>query len=107
MIMVQMPYNLKASAEVKIYEKLLKRASIGPMHLAPHALEVAAMFAVLSRLEEPKLAGLTRVKKLRLYDGQEVEGFRQKDIKLIKAQTEREAWMASRHASSSTASPRR
>jgi serine protein kinase len=90
MIMVQMPYNLKASAEVQIYEKLLKRASLGQLHLAPHALEVAAMFAVLSRLEEPKLAGLTLVKKMRLYDGQEVEGFRQKDIKLIKAQTERE-----------------
>jgi serine protein kinase len=90
MIMVQMPYNLKASAEVKIYEKLLKRASIGTIHTAPHALEVAAMFAVLSRLEEPKMAGLTLVKKMRLYDGQEVEGFRQKDVKLIKAQTERE-----------------
>jgi serine protein kinase len=90
MIMVQMPYNLKASAEVKIYEKLLKRASVGTLHIAPHALEVAAMFAVLSRLEEPKMAGLTLVKKMRLYDGQEVEGFRQKDIKLIKAQTERE-----------------
>jgi serine protein kinase len=90
MIMVQMPYNLKVSAEVQIYEKLLKRAHLGRLHLAPHALEVAAMFAVLSRLEEPKLAGLTLVKKLRLYDGQEVEGFRQKDLKLIKAQTERE-----------------
>jgi serine protein kinase len=90
MIMVQMPYNLKVSAEVQIYEKLLKRANLGSLHLAPHALEVAAMFAVLSRLEEPKLAGLTLVKKLRLYDGQEVEGFRQKDLKLIKAQTERE-----------------
>src|ERR671925_1392960 len=90
MIMVQMPYNLKVSAEVMIYEKLLKRASLGSLHLAPHTLEVAAMFAVLSRLEEPKTAGLTLVKKLRLYDGQEVEGFRQKDVKLIKAQTERE-----------------
>jgi serine protein kinase len=90
MIMVQMPYNLKASAEVHIYEKLLRRASLGTIHIAPHALEVAAMFAVLSRLEEPKLAGLTRVKKMRLYDGQEVEGFRHKDLKLIKGQTERE-----------------
>jgi len=90
MIMVQMPYNLKVSAEVKIYEKLLKRASLGDIHIAPHALEVAAMFAVLSRLEEPQLAGLTLLKKMRLYDGQEVEGFRQKDVKLIKAQTERE-----------------
>jgi serine protein kinase len=90
MIMVQMPYNLKVSAEVKIYEKLLKRANLGTIHIAPHTLEVAAMFAVLSRLEEPKTAGLTLVKKMRLYDGQEVEGFRQKDVKLIKAQTERE-----------------
>jgi serine protein kinase len=90
MIMVQMPYNLKVSAEVQIYEKLLQRASLGPLHLAPHALEVAALFAVLSRLEAPKLAGLTLIKKLRLYDGQEVEGFRQKDLKLIKGQTERE-----------------
>src|SRR5215831_10981796 len=90
MIMVQMPYNLKVSAEVKIYEKLLKRANLGTIHIAPHALEVAAMFAILSRLEEPKTAGLTLVKKMRLYDGQEVEGFRQKDVKLIKAQTERE-----------------
>jgi serine protein kinase len=90
MIMVQMPYNLKASAEIKIYEKLLKRASLGNIHIAPHSLDVAAMFAVLSRLEEPKMAGLTLVKKMRLYDGQEVEGFRQKDIKLIRAQTERE-----------------
>jgi len=90
MIMVQMPYNLKVSAEIKIYEKLLKRASLGNIHIAPHSLDVAAMFAVLSRLEEPKMAGLTLVKKMRLYDGQEVEGFRQKDIKLIRAQTERE-----------------
>ena len=90
MIMVQMPYNLKVSAEIRIYEKLLKRASIGNIHIAPHSLDVAAMFAVLSRLEEPKMAGLTLVKKMRLYDGQEVEGFRQKDIKLIKGQTERE-----------------
>lgn len=90
MIMVQMPYNLKVSAEIRIYEKLLKRANIGAIHIAPHALEVAATFAVLSRLEEPKMAGLTLVKKMRLYDGQEVEGFRQKDVKLIKAQTERE-----------------
>jgi serine protein kinase len=90
MIMVQMPYNLKVSAEVQIYEKLLKRASIGPIHIAPHALEMAGMFAVLSRLEEPKMAGLTLIKKMHLYDGQDVEGFRQKDVKMIKAHTERE-----------------
>jgi len=90
MIMVRMPYNLKVSAEIKIYEKLLRQASLDTIHIAPHTLEVAALLAVLSRLEEPKMAGLTLVKKMRLYDGQEVEGFRQKDVKLIKASTERE-----------------
>ena len=60
------------------------------LHIAPHALRVAAIFAVLSRLEEPKMAGLTLLKKLKLYDGEDVEGFRQKDVKLIQEQTERE-----------------
>src|SRR5207302_862677 len=47
-------------------------------------------FAVLSRLEEPKMSGLTLLKKLKLYDGEDADGFRQKDIKQIKEQTERE-----------------
>ncbi|MBI5649833.1 MAG: protein prkA [Chloroflexi bacterium] len=91
MIVVRMPYNLRISAEEKIYEKLLRQANIGGIHIAPHALQVAATFAVMSRLEEPKIKGLTLGKKMRLYDGAEdVEGFRQKDVKQIKEQTERE-----------------
>ena len=90
MIMVQMPYNLKVSAEIKIYEKLLRRASIGNIHIAPHALKIAAMFGVLSRLEAPKMDNLTLVKKMKLYDNQDVEGFKQKDVKEITKQTERE-----------------
>ena len=58
--------------------------------MAPHTLRVVAIFAVLSRLEEPKMSGLTLLKKLKLYDGEDVEGFRQKDAKQIKEQSERE-----------------
>jgi len=90
MIMVRIPYNLKVSQEERIYEKLLRQTNLQGLHLAPHALRVAAMFAILSRLEEPKIAGLTLLKKLKLYDGEDVEGFRQKDIKLIQEQAERE-----------------
>lgn len=89
MIMVRIPYNLKVSQEERIYEKLLRPITIKP-HKAPHALRIAAIFAVLSRLEPPKTAGLTLLKKLKLYDGEDVEGFRQKDIKQIKEQTEHE-----------------
>jgi serine protein kinase len=90
MIMIRIPYNLKVSQEERIYQKLLRQTNLPDLHLAPHTLRVAAIFAVLSRLEEPKSSGLTLVKKLKLYDGEDVEGFRQKDVKLIREQTERE-----------------
>jgi len=90
MIMVRIPYNLQVSQEERIYRKLLRQTTLPGVHSAPHTLRVAAIFAVLSRLEEPKLSGLTLLKKLKLYDGDDVEGFRQKDIKLIKEHTERE-----------------
>ncbi|MHB8619710.1 MAG: protein prkA, partial [Chloroflexota bacterium] len=91
MIVVRMPYNLRVSDEVRIYEKLLRQANVSGVHIAPHTLEVASMFAVLSRLEEPKIRGLSLVKKMRLYDGaDDVQGFRRKDVKQIKEQTERE-----------------
>ena len=90
MIMVRLPYNLKVSQEERIYRKLLHQVNLGSLHLAPHTLRVAAILAVLSRLEEPKMNGLTLTKKLKLYDGEDVEGFRQKDVKLIREQCERE-----------------
>jgi serine protein kinase len=90
MIMVRIPYNLKVSQEERIYQKLLRATSLEGVHVAPHTLRVAAIFAVLSRLEEPKMSGLTLLKKLKLYDGDDVDGFRQKDVKQIKEQTERE-----------------
>ena len=90
MILVRMPYNLKVSQEERIYQKLLRQTDLQDIHIAPHTLRVAAIFAILSRLEEPQMAGLSLLKKMKLYDGDEVEGFRQKDVKTIQEQTERE-----------------
>ncbi len=90
MIMVRIPYNLKVSQEERIYDKLLRQTDMQGLHIAPNALHVAAIFAVLSRLEAPTTNGLTLIKKLKLYDGEDVEGFRQKDLKTIQEQTERE-----------------
>lgn len=69
-ILVRVPYNLRLRDEVKIYEKLLGESRLRGVHIAPHTLEVAAMFAVLSRLKEPKRQGISLMRKLRLYDGQ-------------------------------------
>src|SRR2546426_4512344 len=90
MIMVRIPYNLKVSQEERIYGKLLRQTNLQGLHIAPHALHVAAIFAILSRLAEPKNPCLTRLQKIKLYDGGDDEGFLQKDIKTIQEQTERE-----------------
>ncbi|MEE9146167.1 MAG: protein prkA [Candidatus Tectomicrobia bacterium] len=90
MIMVRIPYNLKVSQEERIYDKLLRQTDMQGLHIAPNALRIAGIFAVLSRLEAPTTNGLTLIKKLKLYDGEDVEGFRQKDLKTIQEQTERE-----------------
>jgi len=90
MITVRIPYNLRVRDEVRIYQKLLKQTNATDIHIAPHTLEIVSMFAVLTRLEDPKEQTLNRVKKMKLYDGQNVEGFTQKDVPKLKADTTRE-----------------
>src|SRR5438046_1117767 len=68
-ILVRVPYNLRVSQEERIYDKLLHQSeALRNVHLAPNTLRVAAMFAVMTRLEEPKNANVDLVKKMRLYD---------------------------------------
>ncbi len=85
-IVMKIPYNLKVSEEVKIYEKLIGQSDLKNIHIAPHALKVAAIFSVLSRLKESKKQGMDLVKKMKLYDGQDVEGFVQKDVQELQAE---------------------
>ncbi len=68
-VVVKVPYNLRLSEEVKIYQKFLRRSRF-PAKIAPHTLEIASMFAILTRLEPtPKCDLMT---KLRIYNGEEV-----------------------------------
>jgi serine protein kinase len=90
-IMIRVPYNLKASQEERIYDKLLKQSeALRNIHIAPSTLKVAAMFAVMTRLEEPKKANMDIVKKMKLYDGEDVEGFKSKDVRELQEETVRE-----------------
>jgi serine protein kinase len=89
-IVCKCPYNMTLDEEVKIYEKLVAEADFGNVHIAPLTLKVASMFAVLSRLELAKDQNLTLLKKMQLYNGQDVEGFTAEDVKSIKEETERE-----------------
>ncbi|ARF15413.1 PrkA family serine protein kinase [Sporosarcina ureae] len=84
LIVIPVPYNLKVSAEEKIYEKMIRDSDMAHVHIAPHALRVAAIFSVLTRLKASKKQGVDRLKKLRLYDGQNVEGFNDADAEELK-----------------------
>ena len=68
-VVVRVPYNLRLSEEVKIYEKFLRRSKFDA-HIAPYTLEIASMFAILTRLEPTAKCDL--MTKLRLYNGEEV-----------------------------------
>lgn len=68
-VTIKVPYNLELSEEVKIYRKILN-ASNFRAHIAPHTIELASMFAILTRLEKTNKCDL--MTKLKLYNGDEV-----------------------------------
>ncbi|MGY4797492.1 PrkA family serine protein kinase [Lysinibacillus sp. FSL K6-0057] len=83
-IVMPIPYNLKVSQEEHIYEKMINESDMAHVHIAPHALKAAAIFSVLTRLEVPKKQGVDLIKKMRLYDGENVEGFNSVDLEELK-----------------------
>jgi serine protein kinase len=86
MVIIQVPYTLSYKEEARIYKKLTSSTqAFREVHLDPHALHVAAVFAVLSRLQEgqDKEAGL--VNKARLYAGEDVEGVARSDVEKLRA----------------------
>ncbi|MBZ0273723.1 serine protein kinase [bacterium] len=68
-VVVRVPYNLELSEEVKIYRKIIRQSSF-KAHIAPHTLEVASMFSILTRLSPTEKVDL--ITKLRIYNGEEV-----------------------------------
>lgn len=89
-IVMPVPYNLKVSQEEKIYEKMINESDVADVHIAPHTLKIAAMFSILTRLKEPKRGDIDLIKKMRLYDGENVEGFNSADIDELKKEYQEE-----------------
>ncbi|WP_078381730.1 PrkA family serine protein kinase [Sutcliffiella halmapala] len=83
-IVMPIPYNLKLTEEERIYEKMINESDVANVHIAPHTLRVAAMFTILTRLKEAKRGDIDLVKKMRLYDGESVEGFNSVDVQELK-----------------------
>ncbi len=68
---VKIPYCLRVSEEVKIYQKLLQESSLSQAPCAPDTLKMLAQFSVLSRLKDPENSNL--YSKMRIYNGENLK----------------------------------
>ncbi len=89
-VKIDIPYITKLSEEIKIYEKDFNAKTVPHIHIAPHTLEMAGMWSVLTRLEEPKKANLTLMQKLKLYNGKTTQQFTEDNIKELRKEANRE-----------------
>lgn len=88
---VDVPYVVRLSHEQKIYEKTYQSVP-GGKHIAPHVLETASLWSVLSRVDAPK-EKFTRMQKIKLYDGRFIGTDYSDDMirKLMEEASEKEA----------------
>jgi len=89
-VKIDIPYITKLKQEIKIYEKDFNGNKIKGKHIAPHTIEVAAMWAILTRLEQPKKANLSLLQKLKLYDGKTLTGYTEDNVKELRKEAVRE-----------------
>jgi len=68
---VKVPYCLRVSEEMRIYQKLLEHSELSNSPCAPGTLISLAQFAVLSRLKNPDNSSL--YSKMRVYDGESLK----------------------------------
>ncbi len=68
---VKVPYCLRVTEEIKIYEKLVRNSSLSDAPCAPGTLKMMAQFSVLSRLKEPENSSI--YSKMQVYDGENLK----------------------------------
>ena len=85
MVIIKVPYALSYKDESRIYLKLVSGApAFRNVHLDPHVLNLAAVFAILTRLAPTEREGLDLTKKLRIYAGEAVEGVSETEAAKLK-----------------------
>jgi serine protein kinase len=89
-VKIDVPYVTRLSDEIRIYEKSFGPERVKGKHMAPHTIEVAAMWAILTRLEQPKHASLTLLQKLKLYNGKTLPGFTEDNVIELKREAANE-----------------
>ncbi len=83
-VKIDVPYVSRLKDEIRIYEKDFNADRVRGKHIAPHTIEIAAMWAILTRLVQPKHANLTLLQKLKLYNGKTLPGFTEDNVVELK-----------------------
>jgi len=91
-VKIEVPYCLELSQEVRIYEKILRKSNF-TAHIAPHTIEIASMFAIISRLTPSNK--VDTITKMRIYNGEEImykDASQKVDIQELKEEGGREGF---------------
>ena len=89
-VKIDIPYITKLNDEIDIYKKDFNSEKLRGVSIAPHTIEVASMWAIMTRLEKPKKANLTRLQKLKLYNGKSLPNYTEDNIKELRKEAKRE-----------------
>jgi serine protein kinase len=91
MVIIQVPYTLNFRDEARIYQKLISNApAFSEVHLDPHVLHTAAVFAILTRLHEGENESEAS-KKVRVHAGEDAEGISRAEAERIRQKLPDEA----------------
>src|SRR5690625_2537582 len=86
MIVMPIPYSLQVKEEERIYEKLIHESDLRDIHIAPHALHIPATFSVLTRLKPSKNNQIDLIKKMKIYNGETVEGSNASQLEQLRSE---------------------
>jgi len=88
-VKIDIPYNTRLNDEIEIYKRDFNKDKV-KKHIAPHTIEMAAMWAVLTRLDPPKKSDLSLLQKLKLYNGKTLPGYTEDHIIELKSEAPHE-----------------
>ncbi len=89
-VKIDIPYITRWKDEINIYKKDFNSQKMRGISIAPHTIEMAAMWAIMTRLEKPKKANLTRLQKLKLYNGKTLPSYTEDNVKELRKEAVRE-----------------
>ena len=88
-VKIDIPYNTRLQDEINIYARDFNKEKVRK-HIAPHTIEMASMWAILTRMDPPKKSDLSLMQKLKLYSGKTLPGYTEDHIIELKAEAPRE-----------------